>query len=68
METTKPPCPNQRPIRAALATLGAISHRIVRSPRLPLVVITAATALGATACFSCGPLAPPEMPSAREHG
>ena len=63
---TKPLQPKQSALRAALATLGRVRARLTASPSLPVAVVAVTAAVSNTACFSCGPLAPPRMPSAAE--
>ena len=60
--TSKNVRPTSAPIRAAFATLGALARRVVQAPSVPIAIAAATAAVASTACFSCGPLAPPRMP------
>ena len=54
--------PISAPIRAAFSTLGALARRVVHAPSVPTAIAAVTAAVTSTACFSCGPLAPPRMP------
>ena len=54
--------PTSTPIHAAFSTLGALARRVVHAPSVPIAVAAVTAAVASTACFSCGPLAPPRMP------